>query len=48
VEFKLELIERLVDAGLSAIEICAIVSSKWVPQMTSGGRQGRLRREAHV
>ena len=30
---KLELIERLVDAGLRAVEATAFVSPKWVPQM---------------
>ena len=30
---KLELIERLADAGLSAIEATAFVSPKWIPQM---------------
>lgn len=34
-ELKLELIERFVDAGLSAIEVCAFVSPKWVPQMAT-------------
>src|SRR5512145_1804377 len=32
-EVKLELIERLADAGLSAVEATAFVSPKWVPQM---------------
>src|SRR5262245_47362976 len=30
---KLELIERLQDAGLPAVEATAFVSPKWVPQM---------------
>src|SRR5437868_2258862 len=30
---KVELIERLADAGLSAVEATAFVSPKWVPQM---------------
>ena len=30
---KLELIERLVDAGLPAVEATAFVSPKWIPQM---------------
>ena len=30
---KLELIERLADAGLPAIEATAFVSPKWIPQM---------------
>jgi hydroxymethylglutaryl-CoA lyase len=32
-EVKLELIERLADAGLPAIEATAFVSPKWIPQM---------------
>jgi hydroxymethylglutaryl-CoA lyase len=32
-EVKLELIERLADAGLSAVEATAFVSPKWIPQM---------------
>jgi hydroxymethylglutaryl-CoA lyase len=30
---KVELIERLADAGLSSVEVTAFVSPKWVPQM---------------
>ena len=30
---KIELIERLQDAGLAAVEATAFVSPKWVPQM---------------
>jgi len=33
VDVKVELIERLVDAGVSAIETGSYVSPKWVPQM---------------
>src|SRR5213595_4145421 len=32
-DVKLELIERLADAGLPAVEATAFVSPKWVPQM---------------
>jgi len=32
-EIKLELIERLADAGLPAVEATAFVSPKWIPQM---------------
>jgi len=32
-EVKIELIERLADAGLPAVEATAFVSPKWVPQM---------------
>ena len=34
---KLELIERLVGAGLKTIEAAAFVSPKWVPQMADAG-----------
>ena len=30
---KLELIERLADAGLQSVEATAFVSPKWIPQM---------------
>ncbi|HEX5477512.1 MAG TPA: hydroxymethylglutaryl-CoA lyase, partial [Burkholderiales bacterium] len=30
---KVELIERLAEAGLSAVEATAFVSPKWIPQM---------------
>ncbi len=36
-EVKLGLIERLADAGLTAIEAGAFVSPKWVPQMADSG-----------
>src|SRR5258705_915126 len=32
-EVKIELIERLADAGLPAVEATAFVSPKWIPQM---------------
>src|SRR5213595_3635216 len=32
-EVKVQLIERLADAGLRAVEAAAFVSPKWVPQM---------------
>ena len=32
-ETKIELIERLAEAGLSVIEATSFVSPKWVPQM---------------
>ena len=37
VDTKVELIERLADAGLKAIEAGAFVSPKWVPQMADSG-----------
>lgn len=46
---KLELIERLADAGLSAIEATSFVSPKWVPQMADHAEVMRgLRRRAGV
>ncbi len=30
---KIELIERPVEAGLSAVEVTAFVSPKWIPQL---------------
>ena len=35
---KIELIERLGDAGLCAIEATAFVSPKWVPQMADNAQ----------
>ncbi|MGH8727433.1 MAG: hydroxymethylglutaryl-CoA lyase [Burkholderiales bacterium] len=35
-EIKVELIERLIDAGVKFIEAAAFVSPKWVPQMSDG------------
>lgn len=37
-EVKIELIDRLVRAGLRSIEATAFVSPKWVPQMADGSR----------
>ena len=34
---KVELIERLADAGLTTIEATSFVSPRWVPQMADGG-----------
>jgi hydroxymethylglutaryl-CoA lyase len=36
-EIKVKLVEMLVDAGLTSIEVGAFVSPKWVPQMASSG-----------
>ena len=33
---KVELVDRLTDAGFSAIEVTSFVSPKWVPQMADG------------
>ncbi len=46
---KVELIERLADAGLSAVEATAFVSPKWVPQMADHTEVlERIRRKAGV
>ncbi len=46
---KVELIERLADAGLPAIEATAFVSPKWVPQMADHTEVlERIRRKAGV
>ena len=46
---KLELIERLADAGLSAIEATAFVSPKWIPQMADHSEVlARIRRKPGV
>jgi hydroxymethylglutaryl-CoA lyase len=42
---KIELIERLVRAGIQKVEAAAFVSPKWVPQMADGAEVlGRVRR----
>src|SRR5712672_1359363 len=46
---KVELIERLADAGLPAVEATAFVSPKWIPQMADHAEVlARLRRKAGV
>jgi hydroxymethylglutaryl-CoA lyase len=46
---KLELIERLADAGLSAVEATAFVSPKWIPQMADHTEVlERIRRKSGV
>src|SRR3954469_6167950 len=46
---KLELIERLADAGLPAVEATAFVSPKWIPQMADHTEVlERLRRKPGV
>jgi len=48
-EIKLQLIERLADAGLPAVEATAFVSPKWIPQMADHTEVlERLRRKAAV
>ena len=46
---KIELIHRLADAGLPAIEATAFVSPKWVPQMADGAEvMAGIRKKAGV
>ena len=46
---KVELIERLADAGLSAVEATAFVSPKWIPQMADHAEVlARIRRKPGV
>ena len=46
---KIELIHRLADAGLAAIEATAFVSPKWVPQMADNAQvMAGIRRKAGV
>jgi hydroxymethylglutaryl-CoA lyase len=46
---KVELIERLADAGLPAVEATAFVSPKWIPQMADHAEVlGRIRRRPGV
>ncbi len=48
-EVKLELIERLADTGLPAVEATAFVSPKWIPQMADHAEVlRRLRRKPGV
>jgi hydroxymethylglutaryl-CoA lyase len=48
-EIKVGLIDRLTDAGLSAIETASFVSPKWVPQMAdSADVMARIRRKPGV
>jgi hydroxymethylglutaryl-CoA lyase len=48
-DVKVELIERLADAGLRAVEATAFVSPKWVPQMADHTEVlERIRRKAGV
>jgi hydroxymethylglutaryl-CoA lyase len=48
-EIKVELVDRLTDAGFSAIEVTSFVSPKWVPQMGDGADvMARIRRRPGV
>lgn len=49
VEVKVELVDRLTDAGFRAIEVTSFVSPKWVPQMADGAEvMARIRRRPGV
>jgi hydroxymethylglutaryl-CoA lyase len=48
-EVKVELVDRLTDAGFNAIEVTSFVSPKWVPQMADGAEvMARIRRRPGV
>ena len=48
-EIKVELIDRLSDTGLSAIEATAFVSPKWVPQMADNAEvMAKIRRKSGI
>ena len=48
IEIKIALVEKLVDAGLSVVEVGSFVSPKWVPQMAGSAEvyAGITKREA--
>ena len=46
---KIELVDRLTDAGVKNIEVTSFVSPKWVPQMADGAEvMARIRRQPGV
>ncbi|MDL1861898.1 hydroxymethylglutaryl-CoA lyase [Betaproteobacteria bacterium PRO7] len=48
-DVKVELVDRLTDAGFGAIEVTSFVSPKWVPQMADGAEvMARIRRRPGV
>jgi hydroxymethylglutaryl-CoA lyase len=48
-DIKVELVNRLTDAGFAAIEVTSFVSPKWVPQMSDGAEvMDRIRRKPGV
>jgi hydroxymethylglutaryl-CoA lyase len=48
-DVKVELVDRLTDAGFDAIEVTSFVSPKWVPQMSDGADvMSRIRRKPGV
>jgi hydroxymethylglutaryl-CoA lyase len=48
-DVKVELVDRLTDAGFSDIEVTSFVSPKWVPQMADGAEvMARIRRKPGV
>jgi hydroxymethylglutaryl-CoA lyase len=49
VDVKVELVDRLTDAGFGAIEVTSFVSPKWVPQMADGAElMARIKRKLGV
>jgi hydroxymethylglutaryl-CoA lyase len=48
-DIKVELVDRLTDAGFADIEVTSFVSPKWVPQMADGAEvMARIRRKPGV
>lgn len=48
-EVKVELIQRLADAGLPVVEATSFVSPKWVPQMADNAEvMAKIQRKSHV
>jgi len=48
-DLKVELVDRLSEAGFSAIEVTSFVSAKWLPQMADGAEvMARIRRRPGV
>jgi hydroxymethylglutaryl-CoA lyase len=48
-DVKVELVDRLTDAGFGAVEVTSFVSPKWVPQMADGAEvMARIRRKPGV
>ena len=48
-DVKVELVDRLTDAGFTSIEVTSFVSPKWVPQMSDGADvMARIRRRPGV
>jgi hydroxymethylglutaryl-CoA lyase len=48
-DVKIELVDRLTDAGFSNIEVTSFVSPKWVPQMSDAAEvMARIQRKPGV